>query len=159
MQRNKNLMEIRKASKWWWQQWWWWFIYNRSCLYLCISVTKKWPPVGLLVMTIYICPNCHFADCSTATHLLLATWQRQQLTAYCNHNEHQLSWGWWLTVKCQYMLNQIHNSSCLSVCQKNIISLRAERRRREARREMLTYKNCTLSTIHLGPAGRRPAWA
>ena len=37
--------------------------------------------------------------------------------------------------------------------------LRAERRRREARREKFTHENCTLPTIHLGPAGRRPAWA
>ena len=25
--------------------------------------------------------------------------------------------------------------------------------------EKFTYENCTLPTIHLGPAGRRPAWA
>ena len=37
--------------------------------------------------------------------------------------------------------------------------LRAERCRREARRDKFTHKNCTLPTIHLGPAGRRPAWA
>ena len=48
---------------------------------------------------------------------------------------------------------------CLSVCHKIIMSLRAERRRHEARREKFTHENCTLSTIHLGPAGRRPAWA
>ena len=40
-----------------------------------------------------------------------------------------------------------------------LTSLRAERRRREVRREMFTHVNCTLPTIHLGPAGRRPAWA
>ena len=51
-------------------------------------------------------------------------------------------------LKCQYIL-----------CHKIIIFLRAERRRREARREKFTHKNCTLPTIHLGPAGRRPAWA
>ena len=26
-------------------------------------------------------------------------------------------------------------------------------------REKFTHVNCTLPTIHLGPAGRRPAWA
>ena len=26
-------------------------------------------------------------------------------------------------------------------------------------REKLTHENCSLPTIHLGPAGRRPAWA
>ena len=40
-----------------------------------------------------------------------------------------------------------------------LTSLRAERRRREARREKFTHKNCTLLTIHLGPAGRRPTRA
>ena len=40
-----------------------------------------------------------------------------------------------------------------------LTSLRAERRRREVRREMFTNQNCTIPTIHLGPAGRRPAWA
>ena len=44
-------------------------------------------------------------------------------------------------------------------CHKIIIFLRAERRRREVRREKFTHKNCTLPTSHLGPAGRRPAWA
>merc|ERR1712222_159434 len=38
-----------------------------------------------------------------------------------------------------------------------LTSLRAERRRREARREKCTHENCTPPTIHLGPAGRRPA--
>ena len=38
-----------------------------------------------------------------------------------------------------------------------LTSLRAERRRREVRHEKLTHVNCTLPTIHLGPAGRRPA--
>ena len=47
----------------------------------------------------------------------------------------------------------------LSLCHKIVISLRAERRRREARREKFTHENSTLSTIHLGPAGQRPAWA
>ena len=28
-----------------------------------------------------------------------------------------------------------------------------------AKREKFTHQNCNLSTIHLGPAGRRPAWA
>ena len=37
--------------------------------------------------------------------------------------------------------------------------LQAERRRCEARRAKVTHENCTLPTIHLGPAGRRPAWA
>ena len=66
--------------RWWWWcwRWWWRYIYNDG---VCVWVTKKWPPVGLLVMTIYI---------------------------------------------------------------------RAERRRREARREEFTNENCTLSTIHLG---------
>ena len=41
----------------------------------------------------------------------------------------------------------------------NLISLRTERRRRKAKREKFTHKNCTLPTIHRGPAGRRPAWA
>ena len=36
---------------------------------------------------------------------------------------------------------------------------RAERRRREARGEKCTRDKCTLPTIPLGPAGRRPAWA
>ena len=40
-----------------------------------------------------------------------------------------------------------------------LTSLRAERRRREVRREKFTHEKCTLPTIHLGPAGRRPAWA
>ena len=40
---------------------------------------------------------------------------------------------------------------------KNNCSLRAERRRREERREKCTHENCTLPTIHLGPAGRRPS--
>ena len=35
--------------------------------------------------------------------------------------------------------------------------LRAERRRREARREKCTFNKCTLPTIPLGLAGRRPA--
>ena len=34
-----------------------------------------------------------------------------------------------------------------------LISLRAERQRREARHEKFTHENCTLSTIHLSPAG------
>ena len=51
-------------------------------------------------------------------------------------------------MKCQHVL-----------CHKIIIFLRAERRRREAKREKFTQENCTLPTIHLGPAGRRPAWA
>ena len=38
-----------------------------------------------------------------------------------------------------------------------LTSLRAERRRREVRHEMFTHVNCTLPTIHLGPAGRRRA--
>ena len=41
----------------------------------------------------------------------------------------------------------------------NIISLRAVRCKRKARREKFTHENCTLSTILLGPAGQRPAWA
>ena len=57
------------------------------------------------------------------------------------------------------MLNQFPNSSCRSVFHKIIVSLRAERRRREARREKFTCENLTLPTIYLGPAGRRPAWA
>ena len=40
-----------------------------------------------------------------------------------------------------------------------LTSLRAERRRREARREKFAHENCTLPTIHLGLAGRRPARA
>ena len=36
-------------------------------------------------------------------------------------------------------------------------TLQAERRKRETRREKCTHKNCTLRTIHLGPAGRSPA--
>ena len=40
---------------------------------------------------------------------------------------------------------------------KNNCPLRAERRRREARREKCNRANCTLPTIHLGPASRRPA--
>ena len=47
---------------------------------------------------------------------------------------------------------------CLSLCQQIIISLRAERRMREARRKKFTHENCAVSTIHLGPAGRRPPW-
>ena len=35
--------------------------------------------------------------------------------------------------------------------------LRAERRRREARREKCTFNKCTLPTIPLGRAGRRTA--
>ena len=53
------------------------------------------------------------------------------------------------------MLNQFPNSSCRSVFHKIIVSLRAERRRREARCEKFSHENCTLSTIHLGPAGRK----
>ena len=51
-------------------------------------------------------------------------------------------------MKCQYIF-----------CHKIIVFFRAERRRREARREKFTHESCTLPTIHLGPAGRRPAWA
>ena len=40
-----------------------------------------------------------------------------------------------------------------------IVSHRAERRRREVRREKFTNQNCTVPTIRLGPAGRRPARA
>ena len=40
-----------------WWSWWWWYIYNGG-VYLCMYVTKviifKWPPVGFLMMTIYI---------------------------------------------------------------------------------------------------------
>ena len=43
---------------------------------------------------------------------------------------------------------------CLSVFHKTIISLRAERRRREARCEKFTHENLALPTIYLGPAGR-----
>ena len=35
-----------------------------------------------------------------------------------------------------------------------LISLRAERHRRKARREKLNCETCTLPTIQLGPAGR-----
>ena len=42
------------------------------------------------------------------------------------------------------MLNQFPNSSCGSVFHKVIISLRAERRRREARRVKFTRENLTL---------------
>ena len=42
---------------------------------------------------------------------------------------------------------------------EKLLSPRAERRRREARRDKITHENCTLPTIHLGPAGGRPAWA
>ena len=41
----------------------------------------------------------------------------------------------------------------LSLSHKIVISLRAERHRREARREKFTHGNCTLSTIHLGRPG------
>ena len=67
-----------------------------------------------------------------------------------------------MMIDCEVLMyfDQISNRSCLSVSfHKMGISLRAERRRREARREKLTHENCTLWTIHLGPAGRRPAWA
>ena len=48
----------------------------------------------------------------------------------------------------------------MSVClSQTLISFRAECRRREERREKFSHENCTLQTIHLGPAGRRPAWA
>ena len=50
---------------------------------------------------------------------------------------------------------QVHH--LLKVFWRTICPLRAERRRREARRERCTYENCNLPTIHLGPAGRRPA--
>ena len=43
------------------------------------------------------------------------------------------------------------------VMSEKYISLRAESCRREARREKFTHENCTLPTIHLGPAGWRPA--
>ena len=26
---------------WWWQWWWWWFIYNRSCVYVCLYVCNQ----------------------------------------------------------------------------------------------------------------------
>ena len=39
----------------------------------------------------------------------------------------------------------------------NLSPQRAERRGHEARREKCTHENCILPTIHLGPAGRRPA--
>ena len=45
------------------------------------------------------------------------------------------------------------DNGCLSVCYKIVISLPAERRRREARREKFTHENCTLSTIYLGQPG------
>ena len=47
---------------------------------------------------------------------------------------------------------------CLSVT-KVKISHRAECCRGETRHEKFTHENCTLLAIHLGPAGRRPAWA
>ena len=42
-------------------------------------------------------------------------------------------------------------------CTKVIIFHRAERHRREVRRVKFTNQNCTVPTIHLGPAGRRPS--
>ena len=45
----------------------------------------------------------------------------------------------------------------LKVFWRVICPFRADRRRRKARRKKCTYENCTLPTIHLGPAGRRPA--
>ena len=45
------------------------------------------------------------------------------------------------------MLNQFSNSSCRSVFHKIIISLRAERRRREARREKFTREKAGLGLV------------
>ena len=133
-----------------------------ECISVSLSVTKKWPPVGLLVMYI-CCPNCTgFSLLLTlaGTWLALASEQRHQLKASYNHNECILLWWWWLTVKCWYMLIRlVIEDGCLSVCHTIVISLRAECCRRKARREKFTHENCTLSTIHLGPAGWRPAWA
>ena len=66
---------------WWWCHywWWWWYIYNDG-VSVCLYVTFL---PKLLSLSLH--PTC--------------TWQRHQLKAFY-YIECQLSWGWWLTVKC-----------------------------------------------------------
>ena len=101
-----------------------------ECISVSLSVTKKWPPVGLLVMYI-CCPNCTgFSLLLTlaGTWLALASLQRHQLKASYNHNECILLWWWWSTVKCWYMLIRlVIEDGWLSVGHKIGIFLRAER--------------------------------
>ena len=52
------------------------------------------------------------------------------------------------------LIRSVIEAVYMSLCHKIVISLQAERRRREARREKFTHENCTLSTIHPGPVGR-----
>ena len=128
----------------------WRYIYNDEvsvCLYVCHVFAYFAFPLPWLAPAV-------------RTSITLAAWPRQQFKVYHNYDECRLSGCRWLTVKYWYILIRFAIVAvCLSVCHKIIISLRAEHRRRKARRGKFTCENCTLSTINLGPAGRRPAWA
>ena len=137
-----------------------------KCMSVCLSVTKviifKWPPVGLLMMTIYMLPKLPRLSLSLppsiARHSLpplgnAINWKL--IIIIMNVYSHD-DWIWSVNI---FFFRLVIEAVCLFFCHQIVISLRAERRRREVRREKFTHKNCTLPTIHLGPAGRRPAWA
>ena len=52
----------------------------------------------------------------------------------------------------QKCLETRENEKCLEIGKIQHFSLRAERRRREARRQKFTRENLTLPMLHLGPA-------
>ena len=117
-------------------------------------------PVGLLMMTIYICPNWLGSSLPppTARHSLpplgnAINWKLIIIIMNSCHDD----WIWSFNIF--FFFRLLIEAVCLFFCHQIVISLRAERRRREVRREKFTHKNCTLPTIHLGPAGQRPAWA
>ena len=84
---------------------------------------------------------------ATTCHQAITTWQRD-------------NWKLIIIIKnVDIMMMMVDFEMSIHVMSQKIIFLRAERRRREVRREKFTHKYCTLPTIQLGPAGRRPAWA
>ena len=103
----------------------WRYIYNDEvsvCLSrFCMPKLLDCPPL-LSAPTVR---TCHLAS-PTIESLLWLLWM-------------SMSWWWWLTLKYLYMLIRFGIVAvCRSVFHKTILSLRAERRRREARRETFT---------------------
>ena len=115
------------------------FIYNRSCLSAQLSASPL--SVG------FFCPGLTGSVGSSLLYIFyeIAIFYDNYILGF-----------WWIQINWRmYYMEECRRRSCTKV----IISHRAECRRRKVRREKFTNQNCTVPTIHLGPAGRRPARA